>query len=448
MATEIVLRSTRVVTPGGLRPAAIFVRDGRIERVADPETAPPAAIDYGDLVVMPGLVDTHVHVNEPGRTEWEGFETATRAAAAGGVTTIVDMPLNSIPPTTSLAALEEKVAAMEGKIFVDVGLWGGAVPGNARELPAMVATGALGCKGFLIDSGVPEFPHLGAEDLEAAARVLAMTGAPLLLHAELAGPIESARRRAAALPRTSYRRWLASRPPEAEDDAIELAAEVCGRSGARVHVVHLSSATALGTITRARERGTALTAETAPHYLHFAAEEIPDRATELKCAPPIREAENREHLWSGLASGSIDLVVTDHSPSTPALKCCESGDFEAAWGGIASLQLGLAATWSGARSRGFSIEAIARWMCEAPARLAGISLRKGRIAPGLDADFAVVDPEAKFRVDPLRLEHRHKITPYAGAELHGVVRATWLRGRRLFDGRAVEGRAGGGWVRG
>ncbi|MEK6606766.1 MAG: allantoinase AllB [Myxococcota bacterium] len=416
------------MTERGVGPASVHVRGGRIVAVSGFRDVPRGCPldDHGDAVVMPGLVDTHVHVNDPGRAEWEGFETATRAAAAGGVTTIVDMPLNSIPATTSVGALEAKAAAAEGRIHVDVGLAGGVVPGNVAEVRRLRAAGALAFKCFLAPSGVDEFPHVGEDDLRVALPALADGGAPLLVHAE-----HPARLREAA-PSRRYADWLAARPPEAEDDAVALVARLCADFGARAHIVHLSSAGALATIRRAREAGVALTAETCPHYLWFAAEEVPDGATAYKCAPPIRERANRDRLWSALREGLVDQIVTDHSPSTPALKCVESGDFAAAWGGIASLQLGLAVVWTAARARGASPADVARWMCAAPARLVGLGDRKGAIAPGRDADFCVWRPEAAFRVDAARLHHRHKLTPYAGSALFGAVEATYLRGVRIY----------------
>jgi allantoinase len=388
---------------------------------------------------MPGIVDTHVHVNEPGRTEWEGFETATRAAAAGGVTTLVDMPLNSIPATTSPEGLHAKLEATGGKLRVDVGLWGGAGPGNARELAGLLAGGVLGFKAFLAPSGVEEFQSLGERDLKAAMRELAGLGAVLLVHAELPGTIDTAARVWEEGSPAEYARYLRSRPDVAEVEAVELLIRLGRETGCRVHVVHVSSAEVLPLLRRAREEGLPVTAETCPHYLTFAAEEIPDGAVAFKCAPPIRSRENRERLWEALREGSLDLVATDHSPCPPEMKKIEAGDFREAWGGISSLQLALPAVWTGARERGFTVEDLARWMCAAPARLAGLEGRKGAIAPGYDADLAVWDPEASFEVDAGRLFHRHKLTPYAGRTLHGIVRRTLLRGRTVYENGEVTG---------
>ena len=441
-----VLRSKRVVA-NGVGPASIHVRDGRIERIAPfddvprPEARGPRPVyDYGDLVIMPGVVDSHVHVNEPGRTEWEGFVTATRAAAAGGITTIVDMPLNSIPPTTTVDALFEKSRAMKGKLSVDVGLWGGVIPGNRGELRRMLDSGALGFKCFLVHSGVDEFPNVDEKQLREAATELAPTGAPLLVHAELPGPIESAH---VSGDPASYRTYLQSRPPAAEDEAIELLLDVCEKTGARIHVVHLSSANALDILRRARERDLPLSAETTPHYLHLEAEQVPPGRCEFKCAPPIREHENRERLWHGLGEGLIDLIVSDHSPCTPHLK---GHDFMKAWGGISSVQFVLPIVWTEASRRGHSLSDLTSWICEGPARLAGLK-QKGSIAQGNDADFVVWSPDETLVVAPSIIEHRHKVTPYAGETLRGVVKATWLRGEPIYEDGQHRGDARGQWLR-
>ncbi len=430
----MILGSRRVITPSGVRPASVHIRGERIERVGDYLEA--AEIDYGDLVIMPGLVDSHVHVNEPGRTEWEGFESATRAAAAGGITTIVDMPLNSIPPTTSVAALLKKAEAMDGKCWVDVGLWAGAVPGNAGALAPMVRQGALGFKCFLVDSGVPEFGHLDAAGLEAALMALRDGGTALLVHAELPQFIGSAGGR-------SYRRYLQSRPRQAEDAAIDMVYDAVKRIGSRAHIVHLSSAGGLDRIRRARDDGVPLTAETTPHYLHFEAESIPDGAPQFKCAPPIREHDNREQLWRGVSEELLPAIVSDHSPCTPELKRLNDGDVEHAWGGIASLQFGLSIIWSEGR---LPLDTIANLMCSGPAAVAGIGDRKGKIAPGYDADIVVWAPEERFRVTPEIVQHRHKVTPYMGEEFRGVVKTTYVRGRKVWeDGRAI-GTPSGKWI--
>ncbi|HKI00749.1 MAG TPA: allantoinase AllB [Thermoanaerobaculia bacterium] len=431
---DIILRSQRVMTPDGLRPAMVYVRQGKIERVTPMEEAPSGSpvIDCGESILMPGIVDTHVHVNEPGRTEWEGFATATRSAAAGGVTTVIDMPLNSVPATTTREALRVKIEASRGKTYVDVGFWGGVVPGNASELAGLLAEGALGFKAFLVPSGVDEFQHVEEADLREAMPVLARLGAVLLAHAELPGPIDAAAAVWTGGNPAEYDRYLRSRPDASEAEAVELLVRLCRETGCRVHIVHVSSAEVLPVLRRAREEGLPITAETCPHYLTFAAEEIPDGAVAFKCAPPIRSRENRERLWEALREGLIDLVATDHSPCPPEMKMIESGDFRGAWGGISSLQLSLAAIWTGARVRGFTVEDLAAWMCAGPARLAGLEGRKGAIAPGHDADLVIWDPEASFEVDAGRLHHRHKLTPYAGRTLYGVVRQTLLRGETIY----------------
>ena len=439
-APSFALRSRRVVTPEGVRPAVVVVRDGRIERVGPWDDAPGdlPLDDAGDDALSPGVVDPHVHANDPGRADWEGLDDATRAAAAGGVTAFVDMPLNSLPPTTTAAGLAAKRQAAAGRLSVDVGMWGGVVPGNLDELPALWEGGVLGFKAFLAPSGVDEFPAVGERELRPAMAVLAGLGAPLLLHAELPDRLDEGwGERVGTAGRRRYAAWLASRPPEAEAAAIDLVARLAAETGARVHVVHATSAEAVDAVRRARAAGVAMTAETCPHYLSQDAESIADGATLWKCAPPVRGRAHREALWAALLAGDLALVASDHSPSPPAGKHLDSGDFAAAWGGISSLQLLLPLTWTGARERGAGLDRLAGWLSAAPARLAGLAGRKGAIAPGLDADLVVWDSDARFRVDPKRLYHRHPTTPYAGRELAGVVRRTWLRGAVAFDGERV-----------
>ncbi|MCV2487741.1 allantoinase AllB [Geodermatophilus sp. YIM 151500] len=424
---DLVVRAARAVTGDGEEGLCVGVRDGRIAAVAprDAELTGARVVDLApDEVLLPGLVDTHVHVNEPGRTEWEGFETATRAAAAGGVTTIVDMPLNSIPPTVDVAALETKRKAADGKCAVDVGFWGGAVPGNIGELRGLHEAGVFGFKCFLLDSGVEEFPPLSPAELEHYLAEVASFGGLMIVHAEDAGEIERAPHRGGG----RYGDFLRSRPPSAESRAVETVLQAARRTGARTHVLHLSSADALPALRAARAEGLPVTVETCPHYLSFDAETIGEGATQFKCCPPIREAANRELLWDALVAGDIDCVVSDHSPSTAELKLLDVGDFERAWGGVSSLQIGLPAMWSGARARGRTLADVVRWMAEGPARLAGLRT-KGRLAVGCDADFCVFAPDEAFVVDPARLHHRNPVTPYAGRRLDGVVRSTWLRGR-------------------
>jgi allantoinase len=418
---DLVLRSRRTVTVQGERPAAVVIAGERIVAVDDYAAPIDAATDtdLGDLVLLPGLVDTHVHVNEPGRTEWEGFATATRAAAAGGVTTIVDMPLNSLPPTVHPAALKIKQTAAAGQIHVDVGFWGGAIPGNAADLPGLHEAGVFGFKAFLADSGVPEFPPVSPAELATA---LAAVEALFVIHAEDPDHLHAAASSAA------YADFLASRPADAEHAAIATAIDAARVAGARVHILHLSAAGALPLIAAAKADGVRVTAETCPHYLTLDAGRIPDGATEFKCCPPIRDAANADLLWQALADGLITCVVSDHSPCTPELKRRDTGDFAAAWGGIASVQLGLPVIWTSARSRGHGLADVVDWMARRPADLVGLH-RKGRIAVGADADLVAFDPDESFMVDPHRLHHRNPVTPYAGQTLQGVVHTTWLRGR-------------------
>jgi allantoinase len=430
------IRGRRVITPAGERAAAVLIRDGMVAALADYAAAPAGAVTLpGDQVLLPGLVDTHVHVNEPGRTSWEGFATATAAAAAGGVTTIVDMPLNSIPPTVNRAALRLKRAAAAGQLAVDVAFWGGAVPGNVADLRPLHEAGVAGFKCFLLPSGVDEFPPLDPPQLGAAMAEIASLGGLLLAHAEDPAVI-------AAAPTArgrGYPGFLASRPPEAEVRAIAGLLAQARRTGCRCHIVHLSSAAALPLIRAARADGLPVTVETCPHYLTLRAEDIPDGATQFKCCPPIRDEANRAALWAGLLDGTIDCVVSDHSPSTAAAKRLspgdpDRGDFGAAWGGIASVQLGLPVLWTEAARRGVGLARLAEWMAAAPARLAGLEGR-GVIAAGHRADFCVFAPGEQFAVDPARLLHRHPISPYAGQVLRGVVRETWLAGARVQAGR-------------
>ena len=417
---DLVVRSRRTVTAEGERPLAVAVHAGRI--VALHEYGAPlsavADVDLRDLALLPGLVDTHVHVNEPGRTHWEGFASATRAAAAGGVTTIVDMPLNCLPPTVSVAALETKLRAAEGRCHVDVGFWGGAVPGNAGELGALHGRGVRGFKCFLSPSGVPEFPPLGPAGLRRAMTEIAGFGGLLVVHAEdpalltdCAGP--------------SYAEFLRSRPGAAERGAVERVVALARETGARAHILHVSSAECLPVLRAAQADGVPVTAETCPHYLTLDAERVPEGDTAYKCCPPIRSAANRDLLWAGLADRVLSCVVTDHSPSTADLKVA---DFAAAWGGVASLQLGLRAVWTEASRRGHGLPEVARWMSAAPAALVGLDA-KGGIEPGKDADLVAFDPAAVEPVDARRLHHKNPVTPYHGHELRGAVLTTWLRGR-------------------
>jgi allantoinase len=432
---DTVVRARRAVVGGVERAADVGIRDGRIVAVAAYAEleAPDVVVLADDEVLLPGLVDTHVHVNEPGRTEWEGFASATRAAAAGGVTTIVDMPLNSIPPTTTVAALEEKRAVAQDQAWVDVGFWGGAVPGNVGDLAGLHEAGVFGFKCFLLDSGVDEFPHLPPAGFAAAMAEVARLGALMIVHAEDADEV------AECAHGTAYRGFLESRPDAAEERAIALVVDTARATGARAHVVHLSASGAVPTLRAARAEGVDVSVETCPHYLHFEAGSIPDGATELKCCPPIRDADNRDALWSALGSGDIDMVVSDHSPCTADLKRSETGDFAEAWGGIASLQLGLPVVWTTARERGVPLADVVRWMATAPARRVGLA-GKGEIAVGADADLCVFAPDEPWVVDPARLHHKNPVSAYAGRTLTGTVRATWLRGRPVDLSAGPRGR--------
>lgn len=430
------IRSERVVLPTGMQPATIRVENGKIAGVTPGSSKDPVDIDAKGAVIMPGLVDSHVHINDPGRADWEGFETATQSAAAGGVTTLIDMPLNSIPSTTNVAALEAKRRTAEGRLHVDVGFWGGVVPGNARDLEPLARAGVLGFKCFLSPSGVDEFEHVTEADLREAMPIVAATGLPLLVHAELPALLREPDLRADP---TSYSTWLDSRPGTAEQAAIDLVIDLAAETGARVHIVHLANADALSSIGGARHRGLPITVETCPHYLTFAAEDVADGDTALKCAPPIREGEHRERLWDALKSGHLDLIATDHSPAPSKLKHIDDGNFLEAWGGIASLQITLPIVWDGAVKRRIPIERLAEWMSAAPAKLAGLTGRKGAIAPGYDADLVIFDPDREMIVDASRLYHHHPVTPYDGARIRGVVMATMLSGEIVFDHGEVIG---------
>jgi len=444
------LSSSRVLTASGLRPASVVVNGGRVESVL---AGPPATVpctDLGDAILMPGLVDSHVHINEPGRTEWEGYATATAAAATGGVTTLVDMPLNSIPVTTSVAAFEAKRSVAVDQLRVDCGFWGGVIPGNAPELTAMVEAGVLGFKAFLCDSGIEEFPAAHREDLLRAMPLLRAAGVPLLVHAEL--DFGTVNPWADASPR-DYLRYLHSRPKIWEDAAIAMMIDLVRETGCPVHIVHLSSASALPMLRAARAEGLPITVETCPHYLCLASELVPEGDTSWKCAPPIRESTNREALWAGLRDGVIDFVVSDHSPCLPGLKLPDRGDFMDAWGGIASLQFGLSAIWTEAQSRGIRPERVAHWMSSEPARFLGLGARKGTLAPGADADLVAWQPESSWLVTEERILHRHRVTPWLGRQLAGTVEQVWLRGHAIvrdgkivqdeLRGRALLGSAGG-----
>jgi allantoinase len=424
--TELVLSSRRVVTVDGERPATVRATGGKI--VAIEEYDPHQGEDLGSLALLPGIVDTHVHFNEPGRTEWEGFATGTAAAAAGGVTLAVDMPLNSSPVTTTAAALAAKRKAAEHKLSIDVGFYGGLVPDNVRDVESLLDAGVLGIKAFLCHSGIDEFPAATEKELRAAMPLLAKRGIPLLAHAEIAGEAPAMQNS------RSYADYMASRPPEFERTAIELLIELCRETRCHTHVVHLADAGSLPLLRAARAEGLPLTVETCPHYLHFASEQIRDGACQYKCAPPIRDTANREGLWQGLIDGTIDFVASDHSPCPPADKRLAEGRFDLAWGGITSVQLSLPVLWTDAAARGVELAHVVRWLSTEPAKLIG---RSSGIAVGKDANLVVFDPEAEFTVDARRLLHRHPITPYDGETLRGSVLRTYLRGDLATPGRGM-----------
>jgi allantoinase len=426
--------SSRVVLPGKIGAFAVLVEEEQIVAVVPREEIPPSADvkDFGDLAILPGLVDSHIHINEPGRTEWEGYRTATRAAASGGYTMLVDMPLNCVPATTSPEALEAKRKAAQGQCQVDWAPWGGLVSDSLEQIAPLASAGVHGFKCFLIHPGIDEFTMVNETHLRAALPRIKKTGLPLLVHAELPGPINSATQELTHSDWRRYETYLKSRPDEAELTAIELLIQLCEESGCQVHIVHLSTAKALAMLQRARRRGLPISVETCPHYLHLCSEEVSDGATLNKCAPPIRNRKNREALWQALREGLIDLVATDHSPCPPALKQLERGDFRSAWGGIPSVSLALSLMWTEASRRGFSLVDIARWMAERPAKLANLEERKGRLAAGLDADMVIFDSEAEWAVTPAELYYRHPISPYLGERLRGKVLMTFLRGACVY----------------
>jgi allantoinase len=426
--------SRRVVTPDGIKPAAVLAEDGRILDVVPPDQLPGqiSVKDFGEAAILPGLVDSHVHINEPGRTEWEGFRTATSAAAAGGYTLLVDMPLNCLPATTTVAALEAKRKAANGQCYVDWMAWGGVVSDNQEHIEGLAAAGVPGFKCFLIHPGIDGFTMVNERQLRAALPHVARTGLPLLVHAELPGPVDAATRRLAGADWSKYATYLESRPDKAELSAIQLMISLCREYRFRLHIVHLATSQALDMLRAAKSEGLPVSAETCPHYLHLTSEKIPDGQTLFKCAPPVRSRKNREQLWQGLQEGVIDLVATDHSPCPPEMKRLGERSFRTAWGGISSLSLALPVMWTEANGRGFTLIDIARWMAEGPARLAGCESQKGRIAKDFDADFVVFEPEAEFIATEDRLFYRHCVSPYLGEKLCGVVKATYLRGSCVF----------------
>ncbi|WP_426060710.1 allantoinase AllB [Hymenobacter sp. B1770] len=432
---HLALRSQRVVTPEGVRAATILVQNGQIASLLpfDAEVGDAPLVDVGTHAILPGVIDPHVHINEPGRTDWEGFDTATRAALVGGLTTLVDMPLNSAPVTTSVANLEIKRAAAQGQLHTNVGFWGGIVPGNAAEVEGLIAAGVIGFKAFLTHSGIDDFPNATEADLREVMPILARHQLPLLVHCELSVEDDSWKQN----DHRSYTNYLASRPKSWEDEAIALMIRLCEEFRCPVHIVHLSSANSIAPIAAAKAKGLPLTVETGQHYLYFNAEDIADGQTQFKCAPPIRAKANNDQLWAALQAGIIDFVATDHSPAPPDLKQLASGDFTTAWGGIASLQFALPVLWTAARQRGASLPDLARWLSENPAKLIGQSHKKGRIAAGYDADLIVVDTEKSFVLQPEMILHKHKVSPYICQELWGVVEQTFLAGKQVVEHAAI-----------
>jgi len=433
MGTDLAIYSKRIWIDKSFQPATVFIKNGKISHLqaGKPDGLASPIIDAGTDVVMPGLIDPHVHINEPGRTDWEGFETATKAAAAGGITSLVDMPLNSSPVTTNQDAFLKKTKSSKNKLHVNCGFWGGIVPENSDNLEGLLESGILGIKAFLVDSGLDEFPNVAESDLRKGLPSIAKKGLPLLVHCEL----EQANEDGLLLKKLpqSYAAWLLSRPKEWENRAIEMIIKLCREFHCRTHIVHLSSATALPMIEAARAEGLPLTVETCPHYLFFHSEDIPDADTRFKCAPPIREKANNEQLWNALESGLIDFIASDHSPAPPSLKHLETGDFEKAWGGIASLQFLLPLVWTAAKKRGVGLHKMPDWLSARPAIFLGFHQNKGKIAPGYDADLVIWNPEANFVVEEKTIEHRHKITPYLGQKLFGQVKQTYVGGFKVFE---------------
>lgn len=428
--------STRVILPEGEREAWVLVDGGVIVQVLDqpPSLLNVPMVELGHKILMPGVIDTHVHINEPGRTEWEGFDSATRAAVAGGLTTLVDMPLNSSPVTTSVKAFDEKLYAAAGKLHTNVGFWGGIVPGNENEIAPLIKKGVLGFKAFLTHSGIDDFPNATEEDLRKAMPIIAKHNLPILVHCELTDALTRATNNDQQETRNnSYTNYLNSRPKKWEDDAIAMMIRLCAEFNCRTHIVHLSSADSLKQIAEAKQRGLPLTVETGQHYLYFNAEDIRDGQTQFKCAPPIRGKENNDQLWQALKDGLINFVATDHSPATPSLKEIGSGDFMKAWGGIASIQYALPVLWTAAKKKNCTFSDVVKWLCENPAKLAGLESEKGKIAIGFDADLVVVDDEKTFTVDEACCHHRHKVSPYMGEKLYGVVEQTYLAGEKIYE---------------
>ncbi len=429
------IHSNRTITPQGVTACYVLLSEGIITDVTDtlPKDFEGELFDVKDSVLMPGVIDPHVHINEPGRTNWEGFNTATKAAIAGGITTLVDMPLNTSPVTTTVKAFEAKLTATKNQLHTNCGFWGGIIPGNENEIEGLIKAGVLGFKAFLTHSGIDEFPNATELDLINAMPIIAKHGLPLLVHCELSEASTVDRRPSTSDNGRLYNNYLASRPKQWEDDAIAMMIKLCDECNCRTHIVHLSSANSIAQIAKAKQQGLPLTVETGQHYLYFNAAQIPDGRTEYKCAPPIREQENNEQLWQALKDGTIDFVATDHSPAPPDLKQMETGDFMTAWGGISSIQFALPVLWTAAKKRNATLTDIVKWLCENPAKLIGKEMTKGKIEKGFDADLIVWNDKKTFVVTADMIQHKHKITPYLNEELTGVVTQTWLAGEKVFD---------------
>jgi allantoinase len=431
MHFDCIIKARSILTSHGFREGIILVKNGVVADILPyvDYSFEDTVTDAGDDVVMPGIIDPHVHINEPGRTEWEGFDTATRAAAAGGITTLIDMPLNSAPCTTSAQHLEIKKQSAKNQLHVNCGFWGGVIPGNEKQQEEMLKNGVFGFKAFLTHSGIDDFPKSGLKELLHALEILKKYNRPLLAHCELEETFYTDDLK--AYPK-SYKAYLQSRPDEWEVNAVRMLIDLCREKKSKAHIVHLSSAKSLQFIRDAKTEGLPLTVETAPHYIYFNAEEIKDGHTEYKCAPPIRTAANNNELWNGLRNGLIDFIATDHSPAPPEMKEIQSGDFSKAWGGIASLQFSLPAVWTAMRKRNIALKHIIHWMCDKPAAFLNLT-GKGKIEKGADADFVIWNPEEKFIVNAKMIQHKHKVTPYLNNELYGVVKQTYLKGRKVFD---------------
>ena len=436
---DFAIASQRVLTLEGEKPAAILIKGEKILDVVSIENIPEncPTEEMGNNMIMPGLVDAHVHINEPGRTDWEGFETATKAAAAGGITTIVDMPLNCIPVTTTVDALNQKIIATKDQLWIDCGFYGGLIPDNIQDLESLADAGVLGFKAFLSPSGIDEFPNISEKHLREALHILAKKGIPVLVHAELENGATSSEEN------KTYKYFQESRPKSWENNAIKLLIQLCREFNVHIHIVHLSSADILPEIAQTRKDGFPLTVETCPHYLHFSSERISDGDTRFKCAPPIWNGENRENLWAGLEEGIINFITSDHSPCTPELKNLEAGNFEKAWGGISSIQFALPVIWTECKQRGYSLEQLINWMSKQPAKFVGVDDLKGQISPGFDADLVCWNPDKKYIIKKEAIHHKNKLTPYEGESLYGVVNATFLRGQKVYENGQFLGKSKG-----